>query len=86
MIDFYFFRKYVPTVKTMNESMNESMKKMAVTQVDKNEFFLTKRTHNKGSHGVSRVSGKHRLLAFVVSVVSATLHQIAIPILLILVY
>ena len=45
---FYFFRKYVPAVKTMNESMNESMnewmKKMAVTWVDKNESFF-KRTH-----------------------------------------
>ena len=45
MVNFYFFRKYVPMVKTMNESMNEWMKKMAVTRVDKNEFFLTKRTH-----------------------------------------
>ena len=45
---FYFFRKYIPAMKTMNESMNESMnewmKKMAVTWVDKNESFF-KRTH-----------------------------------------
>ena len=38
---FNFFRKYVPAVKTMNEWM----KKMAVTWVDKNESFF-KRTHN----------------------------------------
>ena len=34
---FLLFRKYVPTVKTMNES-----KKMAVTWVDKNESFFQK--------------------------------------------
>ena len=45
---FYFFRKYFLTVKTMNEWMNEWMKKMAVTWVDKNESFF-KRTHNTDS-------------------------------------
>ena len=32
------------------------MKKMAVTWVDKNEFFLTKRTHNPNSYITSSYS------------------------------
>ena len=60
----FYTRKYVPTVKRMNQWMNQWMKKMAESQVDK-EWVLFQRTHNSEQN-----AGKISSVSIILSIVT----------------